>query len=60
MLSVDLNKFLLIKLLPGLKIIEEAKSSSALSLTICYAGNNQFVFFSLINLSKYRECGCFA
>lgn len=47
MLSVDINNLLLIKILPGLKIIEEAKSSSALSLTICYAGNNQFVFSSL-------------
>lgn len=37
MFSLDINKFLLIKILPGLKIIKEAKSSSALSLTVCYA-----------------------
>lgn len=49
---------LLIKILPGLKIIEETKCSSALSLTICYARNNQF--FSLANLIKHPNCCCFA
>ena len=46
MLSLDIH-VPVIKILTGLKIIKEAKSSSALSLTICYSVNNQFVFSSL-------------
>lgn len=41
MFSWDKNKLLFIKILPDSRTTEEAESTSALSITIFYVGNNK-------------------